>query len=157
VVASHKVNIDFAKNSPSKIPVLLTADKSTPKAKDTKKLVETDSSMNSPVIPTKKPRLFRSLNDSNECQNKSPLRNLNLKNYSPKTPVNAKIECTPKKSLLKRILETATPAKSQTPRMMTTSTNSKNITLTTFTDPQQCIEQLIKTLTAKGIQCKQKE
>jgi hypothetical protein len=80
-----------------------------------------------------------------------------LKSYSPKTPVNAKIECTPKKSLLKRILETATPAKSQTPRMMTTSTNSKNITLTTFTDPQQCIEQLIKTLTAKGIQCKQKE
>lgn len=154
MVASHKVNIDFGKNS-SKIPILLTADKSTPKAKDTKKLLE--SSMDSPVIPTKKPRLFRSLNDSNECQNKSPLRNLNLKSYSPKTPINAKIECTPKKSLLKRILETATPAKSQTPRMMTTSTNSKNITLTTFTDPQQCIEQLIKTLTAKGIQCKQKE
>ena len=143
-----------APNSPqtsklSKIPV------PSPKPKDGHKLKEIKSPNNSPLIPPKKARLFDGVNHNVVA--KSPDFRTQ-KTFSPntKTP-NHKIECTPKKSLFKRFLETATPAKSQTPRAITTATTTKNITLTKFNEPQKCIDKLIETLSAKGIVCKQRE
>ena len=63
---------------------------------------------------------------------------------------------TPKKSLLKRILATATPSQVHTPRNLTTSDSTKNLTMTAFSDPQECIQKLIEGLKPKGIDCKQK-
>ncbi|CAG2180358.1 unnamed protein product [Oppiella nova] len=154
-----RLMLDVKTSSPGKspntrVPVLVShSPKLTPNAKDERKLKEIKSPVNSPVIANRKARLFHGLNDSF----KSPLLNPSASNDWTKTAFNAPIECTPKKSLLKRFLETATPAKSHTPRAITTSTTMKNITLTKFTEPNKCIDKLIETLTAKGIQCKQKE
>ena len=129
-------------NSPqSRIPV--------PRSSPKPQLKEIKSPNNSPLIPPKRARIF----DANKTNN-SPFK---TQTSCPKTPMNGKIESTPKKSLLKRFLETATPAKSHTPRSITASTATKNITLTKYSDPQNLIEKLISTLSAKGIACKQKE
>ncbi|XP_054166356.1 maternal embryonic leucine zipper kinase-like [Oppia nitens] len=145
----------------NKIPVFIKTPINATNGKDGRQLKEIKSPMNSPVVPSKKARLFNGHNDSINGNIKSPLKSplqeLYVRRDLPKTPMNTKIECTPKKSLLKRFLETATPAKSLTPRAITTSTASKNITLTKFTEPQQCINKLVETLSAKGIQCKQKD
>ena len=129
-------------NSPqSKIPLPLS-----PKPQ---KLREIRSPNNSPLIPQKRARIVE-----NNISIRSPFKG---DTSCPKTPINKKVESTPKKSLFKRFLETATPAKSQTPRSITTSTASKNITLTKFSEPKVLIDKLIETLSAKGINCKQKE
>lgn len=95
---------------------------------------------------------------------KSPLRDIhNQISKDVKTPISHikstpnKSSSTSKKSLLKRIMASATPAKSHTPRKLTTSTHSNNITMTTFKDPQECINRLVTVLSAKGVSCKQKE
>ncbi|XP_074596761.1 maternal embryonic leucine zipper kinase-like [Brevipalpus obovatus] len=64
---------------------------------------------------------------------------------------------TPKKSLLKKILESATPSRKH-PRNITSSAPNatSNITMTNFSDPQNCIEKLMQALLAKGIECKRK-
>lgn len=98
---------------------------------------------------------------------KSPLREINNQVIStpvvPQTPVSSakraplKAPSTSKKSLLKRIMASATPSKSNTPRKLTNSTQSNNITMTSFQEPQECIDRLVHTLSAKGVECKQKE
>ena len=103
-----------------------------------------------PPIPTKKAKTTI----------KSPLSDFNAKHdiryNAPSTPLNQKIECTPKKSLFKRLLESATPSKAHNPRTITSAT-TKNFTSTHFIDPEHCINILIKSLEAKGIICKKKE
>lgn len=98
---------------------------------------------------------------------KSPLREINNQVIStpvvPQTPISSakkaplKAPSTSKKSLLKRIMASATPSKSNTPRKLTNSTQSNNITMTSFQEPQECIDRLVHTLSAKGVECKQKE
>lgn len=100
---------------------------------------------------------------------KSPLREINNHNVlsspippPPKTPVNMNKKplfkkSTSKKSLLKRIMASATPAKSNVPRKLNVATHSNNITMTSFQEPQECIDRLVDKLTTKGVQCKQKE
>jgi hypothetical protein len=136
----------------SKIPVLQTYAKSTPKPKDSIKLAKAKSPN---TTPNKKTHVLCGLKASplwTERNNNSPFS----ASFSSKSPAIEKTDLTPKKSLLKRLLETATPSKSQTPRTITASTDPKNITLTKFIDPQQCIDKLVETLKARGIQCKQK-
>ncbi|RWS26376.1 maternal embryonic leucine zipper kinase-like protein 1, partial [Leptotrombidium deliense] len=111
----------------------------------------------SPVskIPIKSP-----LRDSNA----TPVAPLNLQKPSQngetpmKTPMKQFLVQTPKRSLLKRFLATATPSVATQPRNITTSihTTSKNVTMTTFTDADECTKIFIESLTAKGIICKQK-
>lgn len=64
---------------------------------------------------------------------------------------------TPKKSLLKKILESATPNKKH-PRNITINApcNTGNITMTNFTSPEFCITELVSGLQEKGIECKRK-
>lgn len=76
-----------------------------------------------------------------------------------KTPNKVTISCqTPKKSLLKKLLESATPSLHKGPRNITSSalSTTKNITLTKFKDPQTCIDSVLDSLSRKGIECKQK-
>lgn len=97
---------------------------------------------------------------------KSPLRPIKNQMLTPETSSlvtpkrSAKKSMTKmsllKKSLLKRFMA-ATPAKSNSPRELLTSTNSNNITMTSFQDPQKCLDRLVYNLTAKGVDCKQKE
>lgn len=97
---------------------------------------------------------------------KSPLREINnhvksTPTKTPHTPINvAKRQLkasTSKKSLLKRLIGSATPAKSNSPRKLDISTHSNNITMTSFQNPQECIDRLVHTLTSKGVDCVQKE
>jgi hypothetical protein len=151
----QKENNQFSHTLHSKIPVLKTYAKSTPKPKDSIKLAKAKSPNTTPVMPNKKTHVLCGLNASplwTERNNNSQFS----ASFSSKSPAIEKTDLTPKKSLLKRLLETATPSKSQTPRTITASTDPKNITLTKFIDPQQCIDKLVETLKARGIQCKQK-
>ena len=112
---------------------------------------------NVPVVSTPKDKL---------AGIKSPLREINNQVVGtpnvPQTPSNAGKKpgvkpSTSKKSLIKRFLGSATPAKTHAPRKLTTSTHSNNITMTTFQDPQECIDRIVQTLSTKGVECKQKE
>lgn len=65
---------------------------------------------------------------------------------------------TPKKSIVKRLLESATPSKLKQPRKMMMQQNSiMNITLTRFKDPDLCLNHFQKELEKKGFQCKRKD
>ena len=104
----------------------------------------------SPFSPNKKPRMF-------SPDSKIPVR----KDDDFHTPVKSDQRLplqTPKRSLLKRILATATPGHSapNTLRNLTTADSTKNLTMTRYTDPQQCIDKLIDGLRIKGVECKQK-
>lgn len=95
---------------------------------------------------------------------KSPLKQINNHVASPnvpRTPINIARKplkgSTSKKSLLKRLMASATPAKTHSPRKITNSTHSNNITLTSYQDPQECIDRLVHTLSGRGVECKQKE
>jgi len=85
---------------------------------------------------------------------KSPVPKENSNEMALKTPNKQVIPATPKRSLLKRILASATP--SEKPRPLSVRTTAKNITMTSFVDYEECIEQLVKSLSAKGILCKTK-
>lgn len=104
-------------------------------------------------LPNKKPRMF------------SPDSKIPVPSEQPvdeyQTPIKNKLLLplqTPKRSLLKRILATATPghSSSNVPRNLTTADSTKNLTMTRYTDSQQCIDKLIEGLTIKGVDCKQK-
>lgn len=71
------------------------------------------------------------------------------------TPMKQEIDKTPKKSLLKRFLESATPSKNHQPRII--NIDSKNVTSTIYTNPQECINQIKVILLSKGIRFKLKE
>ncbi|KAI7694706.1 Maternal embryonic leucine zipper kinase [Sarcoptes scabiei] len=100
---------------------------------------------------------------------KSPLREVHNQVLSPtenvfstpKTPVSAKksidLKHSSKKSLIRRLMASATPAKTHSPRKLDSSAPSNNITMTTFQDPKECINRLTQTLQSKGVDCKQKE
>lgn len=65
---------------------------------------------------------------------------------------------TPKKSIVKRLLESATPSKLKQPRRILLQQNEiMNITLTPYEDPNLCIEHFQTALTRKGFQCKKKD
>lgn len=101
-------------------------------------------------LPTKKARMF-------SPDSKIPVRN-EIEEYQ--TPIKNKLLPlqTPKRSLLKRILATATPGHNSLnmPRSLTTADSTKNLTMTRYNDPQQCIDKLIEGLRIKGVECKQK-
>lgn len=122
----------------------------------------------SPKMKTNENRFENKIENSPVTGIKSPLREINNTNViasplpPPRTPVNVGKKTTfkpstSKKSLLKRIMASATPAKSNVPRKLNITTHSNNITMTTFQEPQECIDRLVETLTTKGVQCKQKE
>ncbi|KAK4337186.1 hypothetical protein RND71_044012 [Anisodus tanguticus] len=127
--------------SPSRIPVAVKSPIMSP-LKDLNQQVLLNS------IQVKKPRLF------------SPESKIPIKKEDFLTPIKEKqlpLQ-TPKKSLLKRILATATPGHSSlnVPRSLTTTDSAKNLTMTKYTDPQQCIDKLMDGLRIKGVDCKQK-
>lgn len=65
---------------------------------------------------------------------------------------------TPKKSIVKRLLESATPSKLKQPRKMLFQQNTiMNVTLTRFKDPEICLDHFRKELESKGFQCKRKD
>lgn len=104
---------------------------------------------------------------------KSPLRAVHNQVLSPirspvvdspiKTPVvNLKNKIllkssTKKSSLLRRLMTLATPGKSQSPRKLDRAGPSSNITMTTYKQPQDCLDHLTRSLNEKGVECKQKE
>ncbi|XP_015789030.1 maternal embryonic leucine zipper kinase [Tetranychus urticae] len=103
---------------------------------------------------TRKRKLFGDIvpgNDDNQNENSNA-----KENYAtpPKRSVPSQ---TPKKSLLKKIIESATPSRKY-PRNITSTapTTTRNITMTKFSDPQMCIEKLMQALIQKGIDCKRK-
>lgn len=104
-------------------------------------------------LPNKKARLF-------SPDSKIPVRK--DETDSLHTPIKDKLLPlqTPKRSLLKRILATATPGHNNNslnaPRNLTTSDSAKNLTMTGYTDPQECINKLVENLRIKGVECKQK-
>lgn len=121
-----------------------------PRTKTNEKRLEVKTE-NSLVAGSKIPLL----NNNNVIWQMDPLAS------TPQTPVNAgkkpanSKESTSKKSLLKRIMASATPAKSKLPRKLYITTHSNNITMTSFEEPQECIDRLIEILTSKGVNCKQ--
>ena len=142
---------EYKENSPSRIPVLKTPPKSAPNAIDS---VKAKYANITPVLYNNiKHKVFKGQNVSNH-KKYSPFRKF-IKSFTPQTPVDETND-TQKKSLLKRLLETATPSKSQSPRILSASTDPTNITLTNFTDPQKCIDKLMQVLKQRGVQCKQK-
>jgi len=139
----NKENNSF--DSPSRIPVALKSPIMSPLK------VTNQQYTNSPIL-SKKPRMF-------SPDSKIPVRFEKIGDEVD-TPSKEKLlpTQTPKKSLLKRILATATPGHSSlnTPRTLTTNDSTKNLTMTKYTDPQQCINKLIDGLRIKGVDCKQK-
>ncbi|OTF71036.1 Kinase associated domain containing protein [Euroglyphus maynei] len=86
----------------------------------------------------------------------SPTINIQQIKASPKTATPTKSSAS-KKSLLRRLMASATPtSKSHSPRKLDTSMPSNNITMTSYKEPQECIDHLVRTLRAKGVECKQK-
>lgn len=74
------------------------------------------------------------------------------------TPTKTSSSSSTKKSLLQRLMASATPtSRSNTPRKLDTSMPSNNITMTSYKEPQECIDHLIHTLRSKGVDCKQKK
>ncbi|RWS05842.1 maternal embryonic leucine zipper kinase-like protein 1, partial [Dinothrombium tinctorium] len=133
-------------NSPaSKIPVPIKSP-----------LRDANETSNKPTVENS-PKIAKTIDYFEKLTN-SPLRDVNVTNDSCKTPVKQSILPTPKKSLLKRILATATPSAGVNPRNITASahTTTKNITMTAYGDANQCVAKIMEGLTAKGIECKQK-
>lgn len=65
---------------------------------------------------------------------------------------------TPKKSIVKRLLESATPSKLKQPRKILQRQNEiLNITLTRYKDPILCLNHFHEALAKKGFQCKRKD
>lgn len=66
---------------------------------------------------------------------------------------------TPKKSIVKRLLESATPSKMKRPRKILMRQNDEimNITLTRYKDPNICLSHFQEALIRKGFQCKRKD
>lgn len=65
---------------------------------------------------------------------------------------------TPKKSIVKRLLESATPSKLKQPRKILQRQNEiLNITLTRYRDPNMCLNHFQEALVKKGFQCKRKD
>lgn len=76
------------------------------------------------------------------------------------TPTKSSTSSSTKKSLLRRLMASATPtAKSHhsSPRKLDASTPSNNITMTSYKEPQECLDHLTLTLRSKGVECKQKK
>ena len=79
---------------------------------------------------------------------------------SPLNPFNSLTNTSSKKSLFKRILETATPRKSATPRhfdINDASLDMKNITVTNYTDIEECKKCIFQVMEAKKINCSTKK
>ncbi|XP_027202280.2 LOW QUALITY PROTEIN: maternal embryonic leucine zipper kinase-like [Dermatophagoides pteronyssinus] len=76
---------------------------------------------------------------------------------SPKIMLNTPTKTSSsQKSLLQRLMASATPTSDQIHRKLDTSMPSNNITMTSYKEPQECIDHLIHTLRSKGVDCKQK-
>ena len=64
---------------------------------------------------------------------------------------------TPKKSIVKRLLETATPSKLKRPRRILFDKEFMNISLTSYKDPDLCLAHFEQALMKKGFHCKRKD
>lgn len=65
---------------------------------------------------------------------------------------------TPKKSVFKWLLETATPRKSSLPRRINTSEkNAKNYIITQMNNPDLCLEKILQYFDRIGVNCKAKK
>ena len=140
VVVQNKEN---KTESPSRIPIAIKSPIMSPLGNS-----------NQYPLPSKKPRMF-------SPDSKIPIRKEALDEIDFHTPIKDRLLPlqTPKRSLLKRILATATPGHNSlnsTPRILTTSDSTKNLTMTSYTDSQQCIDKLMDGLRIKGVDCKQK-
>lgn len=147
--AIGKQNKENDIESPSRIPIAVKSPIMSPLANSN----QYPASGVSPFSPSKKPRMF-------SPDSKIPVRR-DLQLDDVHTPLKSEQRLplqTPKRSLLKRILATATPGHGSpnTLRNLTTADSTKNLTMTRYTDPQQCIDKLIDGLRIKGVECKQK-
>lgn len=111
---------------------------------------QTIEDFNLPPIPPS------SSNESDKENCNSPFKNKSVDH--PKTSSSETM--TPKKSLIKRILESATPRKTSSPKKFSTQDknfSAKNIMITNFTDVDECLEAIIQTLSSKHVNCKAKK
>lgn len=95
------------------------------------------------------------------CTNDNPSASMTPNRYTEhqENAMAASIQApTPKKSIVKRLLESATPSKLKQPRKILQRHNEiLNITLTRFKDPIVCLNHFYDALTKKGFQCKRKD
>lgn len=141
---------------------------------------------NSPRTPKTPPAYLRSLESNNQTPVNNELSTKMLEKAktsikkvrphelnidpAPRTPskidhgqqensrMAAFIGPTPKKSIVKRLLESATPSKMKQPRkVMTRQNDIMNISLTRFTNPSVCLSHFQEALVRKGFQCKRKD
>jgi len=103
----------------------------------------------------KNARVLAPINESNATPNRQPLRVATKAPNLNKTPNNS-VEKSEKKSLIKRLLASATPTKRTAPRVLRQSVDDRNITRTPFTDPQTLLEVLMEILAKRRVQCTKK-
>lgn len=109
----------------------------------------------SPAVPNKRMRMLFGKSPISEGKSQPRVTVTAAVTPLKQTP-QAPVAQTPKRSLLKRLLASATPSMKDTPRNINARTSATNITMTSFTDPQECIAKLVESLTNKGYMCKQK-
>lgn len=151
---------------------LITNSNSQPNTKETQNKENNSQSPSRIPISIKSPLMSPLKSSQNQYQSPLPSKKPRMLSPDSKIPIKRDLKAeldtpskeklmgfhTPKRSLLKRILATATPGHSQfsQPRILTTSDSTKNLTMTKYTDPQECIDKLIDGLSIKGVECKQK-
>ncbi|CAG2118774.1 unnamed protein product, partial [Medioppia subpectinata] len=146
-------------NTPTRIPaVRRVAYKPTAKANDSIRMVRARLQSVDGVSPAKTARVLAPINDTyctpDRRQKSFVAKTPNLNQTTGQSSTAPKTE---KKSLLKRLLESATPTKRVSPRVVRLSgADSKNITRTEFTDPQQLIAQLVEVLAKRNVLCTHK-
>lgn len=125
--------------------------------------VDTNKARTYTVLDTKSAKADKSqTSDKSDIGNPTPAKRMKLlfgitpSKENPITPSKMAVPTPQKRSLLKRMLAAATPAHSERPRSLSASSAAKNITMTSYTDPQECINALVKAITDKGYKCKQK-
>lgn len=138
---------------------------------------------NSPRVPKTPPSYLRRFQENEVGQSnttspkrpstRSSVHNLAATVLSPRTPgkqqqnENSSVYRgmsafmygpTPKKSIVKRILESATPSKMRQPRKILLRQNEiMNVTLTRYKDPNLCLGHFEEALKRKGFLCKRKD
>jgi hypothetical protein len=152
-------------SSPSRIPAFREpAAKRSPLPTDSIRLVKARMLPSPPaatvhlvVSPNsaKNARVLAPINESTATPNRQPLRVATKTPNLNKTPNNS-VEKSEKKSLIKRLLASATPTKRTAPRVLRQSVDDRNITRTPFTDANTLLEVLMEILAKRRVQCTKK-
>lgn len=104
------------------------------------------ANIKSPLQPSLSPNVKATVTNTTPTKAKM----IPVVNSEAKTPCK-------RQNLIRRLMASATPAKSHSPRKLDAKTPSNNITMTSFSNPEECIHRLTRVLRAKGVECKQKD